>query len=135
MPGGRSLSQGHGNAHNLPLNSYQTEPHGPDKLQSRYLSTPSIALLGSRIAIFSTLFLFNVHDRAVHVGATIRADHMGRDGRAALRAIGQLPRFYRIMRATFAGSGIRMFAFRNGHRAPQHRERREYPPDPLVEND
>ena len=60
------------------------------------------------------LFLGLDHD-AAHVVAAIRADHVRRDGRAALRAIVQLLRLLAVVSPPGASLGVRLTSLWNGH--------------------
>ena len=59
----------------------------------------------------------DLHHLPAHVMTASRADDMGGNRRAALRAKRQLAGFLGIMRTSFSSSRIRMFAFGNGHLA------------------
>lgn len=59
--------------------------------------------------------LLGFNHRPALVMATIGADGVRRGRGAALRAGLQLTRGQEIVRATLAGTGVRMFAFGNGH--------------------
>ena len=65
----------------------------------------------------SSFLLLRLDHRAAGVVAAVRADHVRRFRRAALRAGLELLGFERVVRATHAGAGIRVFAFWNGHRS------------------
>jgi hypothetical protein len=62
-------------------------------------------------------------DRAAHVVAAIRADHVRRDGRAALRAVMQLLRLLLIVGPAGTGAGITLTALWYGH--DKHQDKTE----------
>lgn len=66
-----------------------------------------------RTELFGGVFGFD--DRAAHVVAAIRADHMRRNRGAALRAIMQLLRLLLIVGPTGTGTGITLTTLWYGH--------------------
>src|SRR6267378_1252076 len=54
-------------------------------------------------------------DGPSHIKTAFRADHMRRHRRAALAAIGQLPRFLGVMSPAAPRLGIRLSSLRNSH--------------------
>ena len=59
--------------------------------------------------------LFRLNHGPAAVLAAIRADDVGGDHRAALRAGVELLRLQAVVRAAHAGAGIGLFALGNGH--------------------
>jgi hypothetical protein len=63
---------------------------------------------------FTGLF-FDLDHRAAHVVAALRANHVGGDGQAALRAEMQLLGDLEIMSPARPGTCVRLLAFGDGH--------------------
>jgi hypothetical protein len=59
--------------------------------------------------------LLRLDHGAAGVVAAVSADDVGRRGRTALGAGGELLRLDRVMRATHAGAGVRLLALGDGH--------------------
>jgi hypothetical protein len=62
------------------------------------------------------LAFFVLDDSAALVIATFWTDRMGRDCNAALRAIADLTLLHVVVRASFAGTAVGVFAFGDSHR-------------------
>jgi hypothetical protein len=77
-----------------------------------------LALTESRWAEKGLLLALLLDDRPSHVVAATRADDMRRDRRAAVRARAQLTGLQAVMRATMAGTRVRLFAFGDRHGTP-----------------
>src|SRR5690349_15960551 len=81
---------------------------------------------GKRKAVFPTLvgsfsgrsasaLLFDLDDDSPHIVAAIRANYVGRPGRAALRAVEELLGLFEVVGPAAAGAGVGMLALRYGH--------------------
>jgi hypothetical protein len=66
--------------------------------------------------ISRALAFFVLDDRAALIVATFRTNRVGRDSTAALRAVADLTSLDSVVRASFAGSAVGVFAFWDSHR-------------------
>jgi len=73
------------------------------------------------------LFLSRFDHHAAHVVAAVRAHDVMRHGRAALGAVGELLGLDRVVRTPFAGAGVGLTSFRNGHTGLNLGQNRERP--------